>query len=272
MAIYSRQFSSELNFPINIKPHKTLIIASTPRCGSHMLGHSLYETKKFGFPLEYVQHANLIEWKKILNTKNINKTIEALQNIRTSQNGVFSVKLHYGHLDQFESFKSALKLFPDPYFVLLTRHNALRQAISYSIAAQTGVWIDGQESNGNQLEYNFENINNKLNIVLKHNTAWRYLLVTHNCNFIEIDFDHAKENIQATIKNIADFMNVQLDINDLNFREPPTKQQKSNINDEWFDKFLKDYNGQEFDGINNSDSRFTLKKSLKSFLSIFKLK
>lgn len=269
MALYNKQFSSDLNFNSNIKPNKTLIIASTPRCGSHMLGHSLFTTKKFGFPLEYFQQSNFIEWKAILKTKEINQTIEALHSIRTSPNGIFSMKMHYAHLQQFESFQHLLTLFPNPYFVLLTRSNVLKQAISYSLALQTGVWIDGQKSNNVQPKYNFEQINNKLNLVLEHNAAWRYLLLTHNCRFIEVDFDNAKNNIQETIKKIAAFMNIALDESNITIVEPPTKNQRSHINSEWLEKYIKDYDGRELNIMNKRKSGRISKfiNKLKTFVN-----
>ncbi|WP_089676027.1 Stf0 family sulfotransferase [Vreelandella aquamarina] len=70
---YAKQFGEDLNFPSfdNVEDVRCLVICSTPRCGSHMLGHSLYETGKAGFPLEYLQKNNLKRWSDVLGEKNL---------------------------------------------------------------------------------------------------------------------------------------------------------------------------------------------------------
>ena len=64
MHLYKEQFLEEHDYPRVSKPTKVLIIASTERCGSHMLGHALHNTHAFGFPLEYANPANLKKWKE----------------------------------------------------------------------------------------------------------------------------------------------------------------------------------------------------------------
>ena len=46
MHLYEDQFSEEYDFPRLEKPTKILIIASTARCGSHMLEHALLPPAK----------------------------------------------------------------------------------------------------------------------------------------------------------------------------------------------------------------------------------
>jgi len=38
--LYEQQFSLQNNFEKGVDIRKTLVIASTPRCGSHFLGHA----------------------------------------------------------------------------------------------------------------------------------------------------------------------------------------------------------------------------------------
>src|SRR5690554_4240321 len=113
-----------------------------------MLGHALQATGSFGFPLEYGNPSNLAEWKKRLGVDGLPELVSAIQAIRTSPNGVFSIKIHYPHIDNFGGIDVIKKLFPESYFVFLTRKDLLNQAISLSIAKQTGVWISGQKGKG----------------------------------------------------------------------------------------------------------------------------
>jgi LPS sulfotransferase NodH len=242
MGLYNEQFSNDYDFPIVDRPAKILVIASTSRCGSHMLGHSLYETNSFGFPLEYANPANLAEWKRRLGTETLADSLLQLKHRRTSPNGVFSIKVHYSHISQFGNFKRMVELLPDAYYVLLRRKNVLMQAISYSIAAQTGVWIKGQQGNNRTPVYDFADIEGRLREIINDHSSWRYTLAASGCEYIEMDFDNIKNDLPAAIGLIADFTEVDLDLSSAPLpTQPVTTSQTTSINAEWAQKFFNDY-------------------------------
>lgn len=237
MNLYQKQFAKELNFEGQNETKKTLVICSTPRCGSHMLGHALYETQKFGFPLEYANPANLAEWKSRLEEEDTLKVMEKLKTFRTSDNGVFGIKLHYRHLAQFESFEQVLETFEDPYFVVLTRDNLLKQAVSLDIANQSGIWIDGQEPISDDVEFEPERIREALKDIIIDSASWKYLLSIHNCRFIDLRFSDVAQDVSGSIMKIAKFMGVNIEPSSIS-PNLATKKQASSINQEWFDDFI----------------------------------
>lgn len=207
-----------------------------------MLGHALYSSACFGFPLEYLQANNLKRWSELLNTSTTLDTLQAVMERRTAPNGVFGIKLHFSHLSQFASFSQLLEVFPNPYFVLLSRKNALQQAVSYAIAQQTGVWIDGQAPVKQKAQYSYEQIEQCFKSILRDNASWRYSLLAHQCNFIELDFDNVKKEIPACIRQIAQFAEVDLTSVSLP-GQPVTRAQSREINLEWEKRFYQDYRG-----------------------------
>jgi len=242
--LYEDQFNAKYNFGACEKVKKTLIIASTPRCGSHLLGHSLYETKQFGFPLEYVQPANLDKWKIIYKTDNTSVALDQIEQHRTSPNGVFSIKIHYHQLSQLGGFNGLLKRYKNPYIMLLTRSDALNQAVSLSIARQSGVWIAGQLPKNYNITYNYDDINYCLRRTLLDNAAWRYLLASSTADYIELDFAQVKTDLNNCVVKIADFMQLE----NFNIKEPvkhATKVQSNAINKEWIEKFKSDKRTQD---------------------------
>jgi LPS sulfotransferase NodH len=245
MNLYEKQFLKVNNFSRYAgKPKKNIIICSTPRCGSHMLGYSLFETKRFGFPLEYANPANLAEWKNIFQTNSIDDTFEKLKSIRTSENGVFSIKIHYQHIKQLGGVGEMLRLFGEPYFILLQRKDLLNQAISLSIANQTGVWINGQEATNSELFYDARAIESSLRSIINDNSSWKYLLAKNNFNYLDFDFDEIRGDMASTIKIISEF--VQEDISDDCIPLiPPTQKQSTNINKIWRERFVGDMNRDE---------------------------
>jgi len=250
MNLYEDQFSEDHDFPRCEKPSKILVIASTGRCGSHMLGHALHQTGKFGFPLEYANGANLAEWKKRLGINNFREVITELQRRRTSPNGVFGIKIHYPQLARFGGFSEVMSLFPDAYYVLLSRKDVLGQAISLSIAGQAGVWIPGQKPVNDNPVYSFEHIDGCLRGGILNTASWRYVLSASGSNFIELNFDYVRRNLPNAIKSIANFMDVEIDPKDIPEQQVISKQ-SNNRNEDWRKRFISEFSkGTELIPIN----------------------
>ncbi|MFD2167324.1 Stf0 family sulfotransferase [Thalassotalea euphylliae] len=239
MALYENQFSEEHDFVGTVEPSKTLVIASTGRSGSHMLGHALHQTGKFGFPLEYANPANLEKWRSLLGVSDVADVMTQLKRRRTSSNGVFGIKVHYPHIEQFNGFANLLDTFPEPYFVFLSRKDLLKQAVSLSIARQTGVWISGQESNGVEPKYDFHQIDGCLKETIRHNASWKYKLSISGAKYMELDFDKVRMDLKHAIHQIAQFMEVELKESDIPV-EQVTRKQGNNLNKEWESRFLRE--------------------------------
>ena len=228
-----------------------------------MLGHALHATGCFGFPLEYTNPANFQEWQRILNKQPLPEVLKELQARRTSENGVFSIKIHYSHLKMYGGFKGLRALFPDAYYVLLSRKDALKQAVSLAIAAQTGVWITGQKPKNDNPTYNYLGINNCLKNTILEQASWRYTLAASGANVIEINFDTIKTDIPSAVSQIASFMNVLVAPEKMPAK-PVTQQQGNEINTEWFTRFLQDHADEELLTQNHS---LSLKAWIKRILN-----
>ena len=248
--LYEDQFSESHDFPRVDKPSKILIIASTSRCGSHMLGHALHKTNSFGFPLEYANPVNLPEWQKRLGIENFHGLLTEIQQRRTSPNGVFGIKIHYDQIKQFGGFHHLMKCLPNAYYILLSRKDVLRQAVSFSIAHQTGVWISGQKPVNDNPKYSFKQINKCLRQTILDNSSWRYILAACGCNYIEMNFDYIRSNLAQSIEEIANFMDVKVNPEKIP-KEQVTKKQSNEINTDWAMKFLFDFSGSDELLINN---------------------
>ena len=241
MYLYRDQFSERHDFPRVETPSKVLIIASTGRCGSHMLGHALHKTNRFGFPLEYANPVNLAEWKRRLRTDDLQELIAKIKQRRTSPNGVFSIKIHYPHIKQFGSFNNLVNCFPNAYYILLSRNDVLKQAVSLSIASQTGVWISGQKPVNNNPRYDFSHINKCLRETILHHSSWRYSLAASGCNYILMDFDQVRQNLLESINTIASFIDIEIHPSEIP-SEQVTKKQSNHRNTYWAKKFISDFN------------------------------
>lgn len=240
MNLYDDQFSESHDFPRVEKPSKVLVIASTGRCGSHMLGHALYETGKFGFPLEYANPDNLSEWKRRLGIDDVREVLAEIQRRRTSPNGVFGIKIHYLHIQELGGFDGLTALFPEARYVLLSRKDVLRQAVSLALAIQTGVWIAGQKPFNENPEYDHAQIDKCLRDTIRDNASWRYLLSASGCVYREMDFDQVRKDLGASIQEIAGFLGVEVDPGDIP-EGLVTERQSSGRNAEWAERFTAEF-------------------------------
>ena len=209
-----------------------------------MLGHALYKTDSFGFPLEYAQVANLAEWQRRLGIRDFNAVLAEIQQRRTSPNGVFGIKIHYSHIKQFGGFREVMKCFPDAYYIRLSRKDVLRQAVSLSIARQTGVWISGQRPVNTEPKYSVPHINECLRTTILEDSSWRYVLASSGCRHIELDFDDVRNNLASSIRSIASFMGVTVPEEKIPKR-PVTKTQSDGINARWMAQFISDCDGTD---------------------------
>jgi LPS sulfotransferase NodH len=205
-----------------------------------MLAHSLHQTGAFGFPLEYANPAYWKEWMRILGTSGFEETFREIVRRRTAPTGIFGIKVHYWQLRSFGGFFAMQRFLPNPRYVLLTRRNIVKQAVSWSIASQTGVWIQGQEPIARVPRYDFEDIDWRLRRTLVYSAQWRYTLAANGCRYLEFVFEDMVDDIGSVVAKIANFMNVSLDEPRIPHRAT-TKKQATTINVEWEKRFLQEH-------------------------------
>lgn len=235
--LWLEQFSCNYDFrPSEVKTR--YIIASTPRSGSHFLSNALYNTKYFGYPLEYFNERNLGAWKKRAEKEfgDID-LIDFLENIRTSSNGCFGIKLHYNQISTFIS-EVGYEYFLNNKFILLRRRDILGQAISWSRASQTKAWKSDLQKT-QEAVYDFDSIDRSIDKILYHSSCWEKLLLQSEVNYLEIFYEDMVANTLGTIKQIADFMLVDFPVDHKEIMSN-TGKQRTLENIDWRERYIAD--------------------------------
>lgn len=244
------QYDSTHNFDYDGPVTKTLIIASSPRSGSHMLGHVLHQTRLLGHPLEYMQPAHHRRWKQHYGVSTTREVFASLKHDRTSPNGVFSAKLHFPHLLDIGGMSAIRELFPDPHFVLLRRRDTVKQAVSLTLARQSGLWF-GESPSDDQVEYDARAIDKALSDAIRQTADWRFELLRSGLPLLEIDFEDVPKDVPGVTRRIADFMGV--DIPDAALpQEPSTRQQSSTLNATWREQYMSQAQSMRTTGISGA--------------------
>ena len=235
MNLYVDQFSSKFDREFLGEVRKTIIIASTPRSGSHMLGHSMIETGSLGVPFEYGNPANLRCWKEMTGADEPADILRAIVRRRTTSNGVFAIKLHFSHLCGIGGLDKCLELFPSPYFVRIFRSDIAKQAVSLLRARQTGIWISGQEGNGGTASYNAGAISRAIREIVTDNAKWDLALRKRNIDPLRLEFDKVAQDVGTSLKAISDFASVPLATVP---HVAPTRKQSNDEAGEWLEHYL----------------------------------
>ena len=249
-SLYLDQFEEEYDFPEYHGRSDAVVIAATPRCGSHMLGHSLFETGQFGFPLEYLNPANLAEWEKRLNTEGARDTLSALQRIRTSPNGIFGIKVMWKDVDRIGGVSLFHDLFSNVHYVFLERHSVLRQAVSWAFARQTGQYIASQPRTGTP-SYDLDSIQSCLHDLLLQSAKWRYFLSVSDHPNMTVTYKHILGDLCGEIMRIGEFSGVEVEESCIP-SSPPTSKQSSSEKEKWEDRFREEVSNMPlFDIVND---------------------
>jgi LPS sulfotransferase NodH len=170
---YQVQFDPEMDCPETDWAKRFFLIASTPRCGSHYIGHMLGETGECGVPLEYLHDGNLRYWARRFRTFRLDVLFSKIVQHRTSANGTFTLKAHWDqykpHIGSMDGLTRGLGV---EKIVWISRHNQLSQAISTVIAQQTGVWISGAKPVA-EARFDYDAIVKVANSTRHANFQWR---------------------------------------------------------------------------------------------------
>lgn len=228
-------FGPESDFEQPGATKQVIVIASTPRSGSNLLGYMLREHGGFGYPLEYLSYVDLPYWSKRFGTARMDRLMRHFMKRRTSPNGNFVIKAHWHqfaeHLDHLASLTNGLGV---KRFVWLYRPSLIDQAISWAIADQTNVWISGTKPR-QQAVYKYEEIVRFATYVEEENANWQaYLRRCHLGNSIAVDYDSVIDPPNPTTAALREFLDLDADLTP----SRRTRRQSTTINQEWKERFI----------------------------------
>lgn len=232
------QFDPGLDFPAYEGRPATYIVCSTPRCGSHFLGHLLQSTGHFGYPLEYYHPDNLARWRARAGTADVSATTDYLFRHRTSQNGLFGIKMHLAHYEWALSVGLIPSHFGEARHILMERRDYLAQAVSFARALQTASWISSQRPCGSAA-FNRRLIRRCLRRIAQDNQAWRVLMAVMNKRYLLVSYEDVRDDPAGQVARIAAYLDVRLDSKGAEPRSR-TVRQGDRSSQEWLERMRGD--------------------------------
>ena len=207
-------------------PERSLVVCTQQRSGSTLLGEALHAAGGLGCPLEYLHPGFRPRMQKRWGAADIGTFIAAMHRHRTDPSGTFAIKFFWQdfaailcerHPDRFAAshFGPPAQMPPDRYrriheaiaeflpaatWILLTRRNTLRQAVSLYVASMSREWRrlgDGpRHAKAKDADYDFLQIFILLTRIQERDAHWRRFfeatsLPCHHLYYEDIDADYS---------------------------------------------------------------------------------
>ncbi len=239
---YEAQFAPEMDLPRTAPTTQILLIASTPRCGSHLLGHMLKDHGGFGVPLEYLHPGNLPYWQRRFGARDLYGLFPEFLRHRTSPNGRFVTKAHW---DQFAPVRGEIDRLTGglglAQAVWIYRRSLLSQAVSWVIARQTGVWIAGATPRG-EAHFAFADIVGAAREARAQNAAWkRYFEKRPQLPALAIAYEDLIRPETQARSGLAGFLGLERPL----VPAGKTARQSTSINAQWKRRFEAETSAEE---------------------------
>lgn len=192
------------------------IICSTPRSGSNLLGAGLSQTGLCGHPREYFNPRYIPTFSRQWGVKQeMGEYLARFRREAATSNGALGLKLHGSHLRALPGLFGRTRadaspafleeLFPNPRYIYLRRANQIRQAVSFSIAARTEVWMHRKGEPAPpppSVGYDFRHIDTGLRDIRLQDEAWREFFGRFSIRPVEVLFERLAADYAGTIRRV----------------------------------------------------------------------
>ncbi len=205
------------------------LIASLPRSGSWLLADALHTTGLVGQPEEYFRPDYYDWWLREWGVRELadyGDYISEAQRYSTTDNGVFSAKVHWY---QFEWLLAQLRrlpgkegptdselierYFPRPTYVLLTRDDKARQAVSYYRAIHSEEWfvlrnISLPRTRAIPAVPDFQEIRWLEDVIVNHEARWKNYFAASSLLPLRVRYEDLAQQYEKVIDEVLDYLRI----------------------------------------------------------------
>ena len=214
------------------------LIASTPRSGSHYLGHLMCGTGVLGSPLEYFHPKHLEKWKAKFGATEFEEVLSGLFMVRTSPSGWFGVKAHWSQFEPIAKNPAQLSSLGCSKYIRIFRNDTLAQAISLVIARKTSAWISFHQVR-KQPKYDFQAIQIALAEIEAENGKWEAFFQERGVDPLIVEYENLCKKPADVVNNIMSYFNLDAESNKVS-PTPRPERQSTPLNFEWKQRYLED--------------------------------
>jgi LPS sulfotransferase NodH len=245
----------------------TYAVCGTPRCGSSLLCKTLAATGLAGDPQEYFWnwkqsvaagyshdawvHWTETSWAREGSFTDWGRFSEELMTRKASANGVFGAQIMGTYFDELLGHLQKLGGSPDesdadllgrwlPHcrYVRLVRRDKIRQAVSWAIADQTGVYNSTwPHPPKRKPEFDPWMVDDRYRRILGSEARWDRFFTGHRLEPLTLVYEDFTGDFEGAILAILAHLEIELP-EGFSLSPPRLIKQATNVNEEWVDAFL----------------------------------
>jgi len=228
---------AEYDFDSGVQPDKFYAICSTERSGSNYLSSRLWQTGLCGAPQESFNYYTIMfQLAQRMNARNIQEYVEALFRHRTSANGVFGFKAHWGQFLFLSRLSDMLPRFQPLRYLFIDRKDVLAQAVSFAIARQTDQWTHLLEPVREPV-YDRRQIARCLREIKAQNAHWQRWFEEARATPYRVGYEAFCADPDRTVERILQFLEIEQRHGIPPFTAPPAERQSDPRKAEWVARY-----------------------------------
>ena len=235
------------------------VICAVQRSGSSLLCEVLKNTGLAGVPEEYfLYHPEGSNWENSPWAQQNGATtrqayIDLVRERGTTANGVFGTKLMWNYfpdviswLQEMPAYRTSRPasllemLFPNLHYIWMIRDDKVRQAVSWSMAAQTGMYAAWQatvQSPKQKPVYDFEQIDLLCGLILEGEAGWGTFFESNAITPMKVIYEELVAAYEETGLRILDFLGVPYPDDLVYGEDRRLKKQATRMNEEWAQRY-----------------------------------
>jgi len=231
--------SAEFDFTKATTPTKFYVVCSTPRSGSTLLTRALWRCGRMGAPHEYFNlQTVLFRMQMRFQCDSIYKYTDEVMRLRTGPNGVFAVKLHQEHWHTFW-YCGRFILFKGLKYIRIRRRDRLAQAVSLTIARQTGQWTHDVPAKA-EAKYDFHMLRRALYDLDIQERGWDAMFAERKVKPLDLVYEDFRNDLDGCVAEVCRFVGVDPDAPAEPLAIPELERQSTADNKAWAQRFQQD--------------------------------
>ena len=219
-------------------PDKTVVVIGSPRSGSTLLCALMAQTGRLGRPDEYFKRRPYERWA--IDRDSPERRCRLVVAEGGTPNGVCAMKIFSYHFERVQKQIELFDWFPAPSFVWIRRRDLLGQAISASIAKQTGRYRSFYDDRGVEPRYAYADVAQRLEAAARDEAFWRLHLARTAAPFHELWYEDLMAAPTDAVRRLAEATGVGPTDRSLTIEGVGLAVQRSDVNEDWRERFHAD--------------------------------
>lgn len=215
-----------------------VVLLFTNRCGSNLFADYLVGTGRIARLTEATNFSHVIETAEVLNIDNYPDFFASEAISATSgSDRVYGIKASAGQMAMLLRWNIPA-MFSRTVIYRVVRQNIVAQAVSMSIANQTGKWTSNMEAEGEVVtpEYSYSDIQRWVNRFTLENGAANLLSAMMDAPSKTVIYEEFRANPLPAIRAAIELLGQ--DASDITVSEPSISKQADDLNREFRRRFL----------------------------------